>query len=490
MTRELSSLLAQFAIEQAPKQAFNHLNLDSRAIQTGDIFVAINGHQVDGRKYIASAINQGAVAIIEEAESEQAHGQVRWIDAVPVIAFWRLPSRLSQLAQCCYFPDGNPLTVIGVTGTNGKSTITHLIAALAAQLGVPAAVMGTLGNGKPGSLVESANTTGDAISVQRQLAEFAEQGIEWVAMEVSSHGLVQGRVASVPFKLALFSNLSQDHLDYHGDMAEYGKAKQMLFDWPSLEHRLINADDGFGKQLLQHYSTAKSLSLEDSSADFQLTELRFSASGAQGELLSPYNLQRALDWQSPLLGRFNAENMLAAIAACACLGLPLEALLQASVNAPAVPGRMEMFQADISVVVDYSHTPDALDKALQALRLHCDGQLWCVFGCGGDRDAGKRPLMAQAAERGADKVIITDDNPRFEDPEAIVRDTLAGLSQPELAQVEHNREKAIALAITQAQAGDMILVAGKGHEDYQIYASEKIHLDDREVVKSLLEAHR
>ncbi len=482
----LSVLLAQFAITTAPPITFKDLSLNSRDITAGDVFVAIRGHQVDGRAYIDSALAAGAVAVICEADDEKSHGHIDFKAEVPCVAFWRLSQQLSQLAAAAYFPDGNPLTLIGVTGTNGKSTVTHLIANLANLSGRSAAVMGTLGNGKPGELQASVNTTGDAITIQRQLSAMHQQGFDLVAMEVSSHGLVQQRVAAVPFKVAIFTNLSRDHLDYHGSMAEYGRAKQSLFNWPSLDCRLINADDGFGKQLLQHYPSARSLSLEDSAADWQIIDLQFSELGAGGYLVSPDAQHQKLAFHSPLLGRFNADNLLAAIACLHHLGLDLRTMVGRLTSLTAVPGRMELFIGKRSVVVDFAHTPDALDKALTALRQHCCGELICLFGCGGDRDKGKRPLMAKVAEQKADRVIVTDDNPRFEDPKAIVDDILLGFEKGSRVSVIHQRREAIAFAIEHSQPQDVILVAGKGHESYQIIGAKVQHYDERELVQFLV----
>ncbi|MDO6686905.1 MULTISPECIES: UDP-N-acetylmuramoyl-L-alanyl-D-glutamate--2,6-diaminopimelate ligase [unclassified Agarivorans] len=487
-TPDLSALLARFAITVAPDISFKHLSLNSREITSGDIFVAVKGHQVDGRNYIEAAIYAGAVAVIIDADDEKDHGHISWLNKVPCIQFWRLNRQLSQLASSAYFPDGNPLTLVGVTGTNGKSTVTHLIANLANLNGVPAAVTGTLGNGKPGQLIASENTTADAITIQRQLAEMHQQGFKLVAMEISSHGLVQQRVASVPFKVAIFTNLSRDHLDYHGSMAEYGRAKQALFDWPSLECRLINADDGFGKQLLQHYPSAQALSLEDSRAAWQIGDLQFSELGASGYLLSPDASHEKVHFQSPLLGRFNADNLLAAIACLQHIGLELADIIGSLPTLNAVPGRMELFTGKCSVVVDYAHTPDALDKALSALRQHCHGKLICIFGCGGDRDKGKRPLMAAIAEQKADQVIVTDDNPRFEDANAIVEDILLGFQHTEQVTVIHERSAAIAQAIEQSGAKDIILVAGKGHESYQVIGAEVRDYDERALVEQLVGA--
>ncbi|RKF15889.1 UDP-N-acetylmuramoyl-L-alanyl-D-glutamate--2,6-diaminopimelate ligase [Alginatibacterium sediminis] len=487
LAHSLDKILLNFNIV-CEEISVNDLHLDSRNVGKGDVFVAVTGMQVDGRKFIESAVNAGAVAVIQQCQHEQQHGEIEYQLGVPIVSFWRLDQLLSQLGHAAYFSQGNPLHIVGVTGTNGKSTITHLIAALAQDCGVPAAVMGTLGNGVPGQLQPSINTTADPITIQRQLADYAKQGIKLVAMEVSSHGLQQGRVAAVPFNGAVFSNLSRDHLDYHGTMAEYGRAKQALFDWPTLSYRLINSDDAFGLQMLETYPSAQSLSTLNSNTSWYLSEIMLSEKGLSTQWCSEKLGAKSLMINAALLGRFNADNLLAALVCLFNYGLGPIALQQACAKIQSVPGRMELFHANrkAAVVVDYAHTPDALEKALLGAKAHCIGQLWCIFGCGGDRDQGKRPMMAKVAELGADKVIVTDDNPRFENPAQIIKDIVSGFTQADTVLVCHDRREALRLALSQTASEDVILIAGKGHENYQIVGASSIDYDERAVVAQLL----
>jgi UDP-N-acetylmuramoyl-L-alanyl-D-glutamate--2,6-diaminopimelate ligase len=488
MKPNLNQLLAHLVPdvpEALAERVVTDIFLDSRKVTSGSLFVALKGLAADGRRYIHQASDAGASVVLRQADAPSEHGDVAWFGDTAVISSWGLDKQLGILASRFYQIEKTALTIIGVTGTNGKSTVTHLMASLSEQLGRPAAVMGTLGNGRPGQLELSVNTTADIFTIHRQLAAYAEQGVELVAMEVSSHGLDQGRVAGVPFKAAVFSNLTRDHLDYHGTMAVYGAAKSQLFDWPNLSHRVINIDDAFGGELIARYPNALSCSTQTHAADWYIKPQGMSAVGCEAELIEGGVTQSLT---SPLLGRFNLDNLVAAIATLSCLGLNKQALVRAAANVKAVPGRMELFGRSPSVVVDYAHTPDALAKALEGMRAHCNGKLICVFGCGGDRDQGKRPMMAKVAEQLADHVIVTDDNPRGESAERIVQDILAGMTKPALAQVVHSRRGAIEKALEMAGQDDMILVAGKGHENYQIVGDQKLAFDERAVVSELVNA--
>lgn len=459
-----------------------NIYLDSRQLLAGGLFVAVRGLQSDGRRFIHSACSAGACAVLREADAASEHGDVEWLDGVAVISCWELNSYLGLLAQRFYQVEQSSLNIIGVTGTNGKSTVTHLMASLAELCGSPSAVMGTLGCGRLGELTFSENTTADVFTIHRQLAEFASQGIQLVAMEVSSHGLTQQRVAGVPFKAAVFTNLTRDHLDYHGSMGAYGEAKSQLFDWPSLKIRVVNIDDAFGGELSRKYPLSIRCSRLDMKADWTIAPLQMTQSGCLAKLS---HADGSEEFHSPLLGFFNLDNLLAAIATLSAVGWQHDALLKAAPQVQAVPGRMECFGTGPVAVVDYAHTPDALTQALQGMRAHCSGRIICVFGCGGDRDQGKRPMMAKAAERDADQVIVTDDNPRNEAAKAIVADILQGFEVPSQVLVIHERREAIAKALEMATAEDMVLVAGKGHEDYQIIGSTKRDYDERAVVREL-----
>lgn len=464
----------------------SELELDSRKVQPGTTFVALVGHVVDGRKFIASAIEKGANAVIAQACDVKAHGTIDIIDDIPVVYLDALDKCLSEIAGQLYtYPD---MKLIGVTGTNGKTTITQLIAQWIGLVGSKAAVMGTTGNGFLDDLKEAANTTGNAVEIQHTLAALAEQQAQYTALEVSSHGLIQGRVKSLSFAAGVFTNLSRDHLDYHGTMEEYANAKLTLFTQHQCDQAIINVDDEVGAAWAKQLTNAIAVSLAPTTefehalwasqvayAESGIT-IRFDGQFGEGTL------------HAPLIGEFNAANLMLAFATLLSLGFDKSDLLATAAQLQPVLGRMELFQAEnrAKVVVDYAHTPDALEKALQALRVHCDGQLWAIFGCGGDRDAGKRPMMAEIAERLGDKVVLTDDNPRSEDPVFIVKDMLAGLSKPAEAIVQHDRFKALSYALENAASQDIILLAGKGHEDYQIRNGETIHYSDRESAMQLL----
>ncbi|MBR9729051.1 UDP-N-acetylmuramoyl-L-alanyl-D-glutamate--2,6-diaminopimelate ligase [Shewanella intestini] len=467
------------------------LILDSRTVKQANVFVALQGYQVDGRQYISQAISAGAGAVIAQTDDPAQHGHVTLTDSgIPVISFFQLNRQLSALAAQYYQVHSQQLAVIGITGTNGKTSVSQIIAQLVESLGMQAAVMGTLGNGQLKHLVDSGNTTADAITVMRQLTEFEQQGCHVCAMEVSSHGLAQGRVEAVPFTTAVFTNLSRDHLDYHGDMHAYGAAKKRLFTFPHIKHGLINADDEVGLQWLKSLNQPhfQSYSLSNANANYYCSEVRYHSHGVSATLHYRVDGQLVSEpLRSGLLGEFNLVNVLAAVAALHQEGADMAELLAGLAKVKPVAGRMEQFtqQGKATVVVDYAHTPDALTQALKTLRLHCQGQLWCVFGCGGDRDKGKRPLMAQAAELGADHVMITSDNTRSEDPLLIIEDVKQGLTAPDKAYVDVDRVSAIKQVVSLAKATDVILLAGKGHETYQEVAGIKHHYDERALVAQL-----
>ena len=466
------------------------MTLDSRTAKAGCLFVAIKGHQTDGRQYIPQALQNGASAVIFEADSEAQHLQVRYEKQVPLIAFYRLSEHLSHLADVFYGQPSKRLTLVGVTGTNGKTTTAQLLAQWTQILGHTSAVMGTIGNGLFGQVKEATNTTGSAVEIQASLAEFVAQGADFAAIEVSSHGLVQHRVEAVHFSAAVFTNLSRDHLDYHHTMENYAAAKKRLFTELDSHHHIIDADDPVGATWLSEMPEAVAVS---SKADFvpqqakwlKAVNVSFNHKGASIQFESSWGNG---ELQSALIGAFNVSNLLLVMATLLALGYDLAELIRSAHKLTGVCGRMEVLHAPHkpTVIVDYAHTPDALEKALQAARLHCHGKLWCIFGCGGDRDSGKRPLMAKIAEQLADKVIATDDNPRTEDHTQIMADILKGFIYPQTVQVIYQREEAIATAIQSAVENDVILIAGKGHEDYQIIGKTKHHFSDQEVARHYL----
>ncbi|WP_114192717.1 UDP-N-acetylmuramoyl-L-alanyl-D-glutamate--2,6-diaminopimelate ligase [Edaphovirga cremea] len=488
--RNLRELLAPW-VPDAPERALREMTLDSRVAAAGDLFVAIVGHKADGRRYIPQAIAQGVAAVVAEAEGVAEDGYQTEMHGVPVIYLSNLSERLSALAGRFYHQPAETMRLIGVTGTNGKTTTSQLLAQWSQALGETSAVMGTVGNGLLGRVCPTENTTGSAIDVQQVLHNLSEQGASFAAMEVSSHGLVQHRVAALNFAAAVFTNLSRDHLDYHGDMAHYEAAKWLLFSTHHVGQMIINADDDVGRSWLTKLPQAVAVSMEDKlpqdwagrwlivrsvSYHDNGATIAFDSSWGEGLL------------ESRLMGAFNVSNVLLALATLLALGYPLADLLKTGAELQPVCGRMEVFNAPgkPTVVVDYAHTPDALEKALAAARLHCQGQLWCVFGCGGDRDKGKRPLMGGIAEQYADRVIVTDDNPRSEEPRAIVADILAGLLDAGRAQEIHGRAEAVTNAIMQAKENDVVLIAGKGHEDYQLVGNQRLDYSDRVTVARLL----
>lgn len=453
------------------------LTLDSRKVRPGDLFLAVPGHKQDGRVHIADAIARGAAAVAYEADGAMDMSAERAV-LVPVR---RLAEQLSTIAGRFYGEPSRSLHLVGVTGTNGKTSVTYLIAQALDRMGERCGIIGTLGTGFHGELVLGQHTTPDAIGVQANLASLRKQGAKAVAMEVSSHGVVQGRVAALAFDVAVFTNLSRDHLDYHGSMQAYGEAKARLFKMPGLGCRVLNLDDSFGRELAAEHMESRLItySLEDASAYLYCAEARLDDRGIHARLVTPQG-ERSV--RSPLLGRFNVSNVLAAIGALLGMNYPLDEILAVLPQIDGPAGRMQRLGGGDRplVVVDYAHTPDALEKVLAALRPHAQGRLFCLFGCGGDRDRGKRALMARVAERSADQVVVTDDNPRTEDPTQIIDEIRTGFSAPERVVFMPGRAAAIACCIAASHADDVVLLAGKGHEDYQEVQGIRLPFSDLE----------
>ena len=478
MSRRLAELLAGIA-DVAVDVDIAGLALDSRAVARGDLFFALAGTQTQGHAFIADAVARGAAAVAYDpaggAPAGVAHG-------VPLLPIPELRRQVGIVADRFFGAPSTALTVIGVTGTNGKTTCTQLLAQALDTPTARCAVIGTVGIGFPGALAPATHTTPDAIAVHRLMAEFKARGARYVCMEVSSHALDQERVAGVRFKLALFTNLTRDHLDYHGDMQRYGAAKARLFATPGLAAAVINLDDDFGRALAAEVKT-RVVTYGIAQGDVQARDLQLNTEGLSLRIRTP---DGEAPLQTQLIGRFNASNLIAVAAALSVLGMPLHTAASRLARTRPVPGRMERFGGGLQplVLVDYAHTPDALEKVLHAAREHTPGQLWCVFGCGGDRDRGKRPLMGAIAERLADVVVVTDDNPRTEDPQRIVDDIVAGMrARP---RVVRDRRLAIATAVGAASGGDTVVVAGKGHEDYQQIGTQKFPFSDQAVVRESL----
>jgi UDP-N-acetylmuramoyl-L-alanyl-D-glutamate--2,6-diaminopimelate ligase len=473
-----------------------NLTTDSRQVKPGDLFIAVPGLTVDGRAYIEEAISKGAVAVVTERKLV-GHMAAR---------FFSNPSK--------------QLPVIGITGTNGKTSVSHFIAEIMSYCEKSCGVIGTLGAGvfsekqafKEVCILDSEKTdktthdytTPDAIAVQRTLAALQQQNVDAVAMEVTSHALDQSRVAGVEFDTVIFTNLTRDHLDYHPDMQAYGEVKKKLFTEFQAKHTIINIDDAFGCELfnilkLSHpernvlgYTTGNakippsSPLLKGGTKLIEAGGIVLDQQGIRANIKTPWGDG---ELQCNLLGHFNVSNILVALTAVCLQGISLKKVLKAIRLINTVPGRMMRFGGNTDtplVIVDYAHKPDALAAVLEALREHCLGELWCVVGCGGDRDRGKRPLMAAIGERLSDHLYLTQDNPRTEDPTQIMREMIQGLTHPNKVIVEYDRKKAIELAIKNAKVEDIIVIAGKGHETYQIIGTEKMPFSDKLVVEAAL----
>jgi len=460
------------------------LTNDSRRVQPGDLFLASSGARFNGADFIPAAVAAGAVAVLTDAVPTP-------VAELPVIAYPALAQQVAALAARFYRQPAQALELIAITGTNGKTSCCHFVAQALAAWGERPALIGTNGYGFYGRLEAASHTTPDAIRLQQLLASLRDRGATQVAMEVSSHALDQGRVRGLRFRQAIFTNLSRDHLDYHGSMAAYGAAKARLFQDYGVEQAIINRDDPFGRELLQRLPAgvhAISYGFESpvgGEAALRVEQFRQTATGICAEIL--FGDQRCR-LESALIGPFNLLNLLAAAGVLLARGHALSAVIGELARLRGVDGRMQSFQAAGRplVVIDYAHTPDALQKALQALRGHCAGQLWCVFGCGGDRDRGKRPQMAAVAEGAADRLLVTSDNPRSESPQAIIDEVLVGVKRTAQVVVEPDRSRAIRLAIQSAGSDDLVLVAGKGHEDYQEVNAVRYPFSDAEQVQQAL----
>jgi UDP-N-acetylmuramoyl-L-alanyl-D-glutamate--2,6-diaminopimelate ligase len=489
----LAALLAGTAVPQRDVE-LRGLALDSRHVTAGAAFLACPGRTGHGVAHAAAAVERGAVAVLWEPapgiEAPQLPPQVV-VQEVP-----GLHALAGELADRFFGRPSADVDVVGFTGTNGKTTCAYLLAQAADLLGRRGAYLGTLGFGRPGALRGAGLTTPDAVSVHRRLAEARDAGAKTLGLEVSSHALDQHRVAGVRFDTAAFTNLTRDHLDYHGTLEAYGESKARLFRTPGLGRAVINARDGFGRALAERiepgverivYSTSNELWAEPGTGWLRLAELRATTAGLTLQVESSWG---AGTLRSRLIGEFNAENLLAVLGVLVGWNVPLQQALVALAACAAPPGRMEAIGggAQPLALVDYAHTPDALAKVLDAARAHARGRLFCVFGCGGDRDPGKRPLMGATAEAHADVVVVTDDNPRSEPSRAILEQILAGMRDAASAHVIADRAEAIHFALAEADAGDVVVIAGKGHEERQVIGAESRPFSDRQVVLDALGA--
>ncbi len=470
------------------------LHVDSRQVKPGDGFIAWPGAATDGRQYVGAALAQGARACLVEQEGADAFGFTH----EAVASYPQLKAATGLIADAYYESPSRALQVLAITGTNGKTSSAWWLAAALSKLELPAlspsALAGTLGIGVPPNLLFTGLTTPDPVLLQRCFRDFVTQGVKSCVIEASSIGLVEHRLAGTQIRVGVFTNFTQDHLDYHQTMQAYWEAKAALFEWPSLQAAVINVDDPRGAELAgrarQRGLDVWTVSLGQHEARLSSADLRYGARGLQ-LTVEEGDARQALD--TGLIGDYNAANLLGVLGALRALGVSLADAVRVCEHLPPVPGRMEQIAVDHAplAVIDYAHTPDALEKALAALRplaARCGGQLWCVFGCGGNRDAAKRPLMGAAAERGADRLLITSDNPRGEAPSAIMAAIRAGLERPEAAAMESDRARAIAQALEQAGVNDVVLIAGKGHEDYQEVRGERRPFSDQAHARAAVSA--
>jgi UDP-N-acetylmuramoyl-L-alanyl-D-glutamate--2,6-diaminopimelate ligase len=492
----LTQLLEGFTSEQSlPPIPICDIASNSNAVTANSAFVALPGMRSNGIDYAIDAVKAGAVVIIYDASDEYSQQRVPLLRK-QVDTCWvgidQLNRANGHIVSRFYGDPAQAMTIVGVTGTDGKSSVTHLLTQALTRIGKVCASIGTLGYGIGNQLTPDSLTTPDVVSLQSRLHQFRQQRCEYVVMEVSSHALEQYRVNGCDFDIAVLTNLGRDHLDYHGDEASYAAAKARLFHDFELSGRVLNVDDPFGRQLSESVDTHNLLRYTRSKprggdVEVSLIACEKTQHGQNMHVATPLGDVTAV---TALLGRFNVENTLACIAALVALGLDHDQLELALKDLKPIPGRMEKFSGGIgkaSAVVDFAHTEQALRACLEAARQHCEGQLWCVFGCGGDRDRGKRPGMGRAVEELADRVIVTDDNPRNESPEKIVAEILAGMQQADRASVVHNRQAAIEYALSQAAPEDLVVIAGKGHEQEQIVGNERRPFSDRHVVSRLLQ---
>jgi UDP-N-acetylmuramyl-tripeptide synthetase len=484
----------QEAADWLRARGVGELHCDSRKVGAGDGFVAWPGAATDGRKFVPGALQQGAKACLVERAGSEAYA----FDSEAVAAYEGLKAATGPIGALFYGDPTQELDVLAVTGTNGKTSTAWWLAQALTNLkpkSVPCALIGTLGIGRPPHVEATGLTTPDPVLMQRHFRRFVQEGTKACAIEASSIGIVERRMDGIRIRVAAFTNFTQDHLDYHGSMEAYWQAKEELFRWPGLQAAVVNVDDEKGEVLEQKlqggtldlwtYSCVRDARLQALEIGYAAEGLRFViAEGAERHEL-----------RTRLIGQYNVSNLLGVVGMMRATGVPLAAAVAACTDLLPVPGRMERLNEPGKplVAVDYAHTPDALEKGLQALRPLAQqrgGQLWCVFGCGGDRDPVKRPMMAAVAEKNADRVVVTSDNPRSEKPEAIISQVLLGLSHAESVEVQSDRARAIAETVATAGAGDVILIAGKGHEDYQEVAGVKHPFSDQAHARQALGARK
>lgn len=491
----LNVLLQGFAEElKVPELPVSGITSNSEQVKQGELFVAQAGltrHAID---YAGDAVNAGAVAVIYDANDRYSLQRVALLSKqydIYFIAINNLQQNTGEIASRFYNHPGQHFKLIGVTGTDGKTSVTHLLVQALVKLGKKAGSIGTLGYGVANELKMTQFTTPDAISLQKLLFELALEACEYVVMEVSSHALEQYRVNGCQFDIAVLTNLGSDHIDYHGDHANYRAAKSRLFDFQNLSARVINSNDEFGRALQLKYKGNRVVDYSSNTASAVSAQVKLLSSNMkpQGIQISVETVQGVLDINSGLIGDFNIDNLLACVAVLLQLGFDRQQIEVGMQGLQPIPGRMEYFPSQgqaPAVVIDFAHTEQALYACLNSLKKSCKGRLVCVFGCGGDRDQSKRPKMAAVAEQLADRVIVTDDNPRHESSEKIMRDILSGFKYPDRIRIIHDRQVAIETALAEAGQNDLVVIAGKGHEQIQIVGDRRLPFSDRYVVKQIL----
>ena len=500
MSVSLKELLSDFCdSDYLPDVEVKGLALDSRQVEQGYVFVALEGGFDHGLAYAEAAISRGAVAVLCDAQHDQYCQQIlsKIMTMAVCIPVKNLYSKLSLLSNKFYCSPSEKIFVSGVTGTDGKTSVSHFIAQAMNSNDAPAALIGTLGNGLIDQLDESSHTTPDIFSLNSMLSRFEQQGATSVAMEVSSHGLDQDRVQGIDFDVAVLTNLTRDHLDYHGNIESYKQAKKKLFIENNDRSLVLNVDDAFGSEMFSEFGGKRTvwlyglneLQVKQSKLFVYANHIENKPQGMKFMLVSSYG---SAEVNLGLIGEFNIYNALACFCVLLQSGMNFNYAVKRIEKLQTVTGRMEVISKEDKpvVVIDYAHTPEALSQALINVRKHVIGKVICVFGCGGDRDAGKRPLMAQAADALADLVILTSDNPRNEDPAQIIDEIRQGISSELKLIVEEDRASAIQQAINMASTDDLILIAGKGHEEYQIIANKKIPFSDKQKAIDSLEAYK
>ena len=476
-------MLLEGWLSNPPDIAVAGLELDSRRLEAGDAFVAVQGSQAHGMKFAAQAVQRGCVAVVHDGACE-----VPDLD-VPFVEVADLRDRLGELASRFWAAPSDLMTLAGVTGTNGKSSVAHFLAQSWQRAHGAAGLIGTLGYGALDNLRPAERTTPDILQVNEILAKLLDSGIDRVAMEVSSHALAQGRSQALQFQAAIFTNLSRDHLDYHLDMESYAASKKRLFTDFAPRFAIINHDDLTGRKWIGELNGGTEV-LSYGMAPGAELQADIRGVDADGMYLGMKGPWGESEFRTGLLGAFNVSNLLATAGTLSLLGMPWGEVVRELEMMNPVPGRMSRMGGEPGqpvVVVDYAHTPDAMAHALQAVRAHLSGRLVCVFGCGGNRDRGKRSEMGHIAESLADETFITSDNPRYESVNSIINDVLSGMDQPERAMVEPDRAAAITRAIRSHGPGDIILITGKGHETWQDIAGQKLPFSDEAVVRAALE---